>query len=217
MTRQLGDEPKPGPRTEAAGDPGTEALRARDFWRQQPTNDYYRSFQPQTLLLIDRIARLRAKSVLELGANVGRNIHWIERSRPDVKVEGIELNPDHVAEGRRLFGLGDRLRQGDERSLTALPDNYVDITFTVSVLDHMPDVRQCLLNMMRISRLRVILIELVLSNAGKVVEPGVVDYSYSHDLPALAEELGIALVSCVKTPLGEGILEHYETVELLPS
>ncbi len=134
-----------------------------------------------------------------------------------MKIEGIELNPDHVAEGRRLFSLGDRLREGDEGSLTVLPDNYVDVTFTVSVLDHMPDVRQCLSNMMRISRLRVILIELVLSNVGKVVEPGVVDYSYSHDLPALAEELGVALVSCVKTPLGEGILEHYETVELLPS
>ncbi len=64
MTRQLGDEPKSGPRAEAVEAAGTEAVRARDFWRQQPTNDYYRSFQPQTLLLIDRIARLRAKSVL---------------------------------------------------------------------------------------------------------------------------------------------------------
>ena len=82
----------------------------------------------------------------------------------------------------------------------------------------MPDVRQCLLNMIRISRLRVILIELVLSNAGKVGDPGVVDYSYSHDLPALAEEIGISFgVVCKDCPLGEGILEHYETVELLPS
>ena len=111
-----------------------------------------------------------------------------------MKVEGIELNPDHVVEGRRRFNLGDRLWSGDERALQGLPNDHVDVTFTVSVLDHMPNVRQCLLDMMRVSRLRVLLIELVLPNVGKVIDPAVVDYSYSHDLPALADELGITLV-----------------------
>jgi SAM-dependent methyltransferase len=197
--------------------PGPEADQARDFWRLQPSNDYYRSFQPQTLLLINRVARLRANSVLELGANVGRNIHWIERTLPGVTVEGIEVNPDHIEEGRRRFNLGERLWLGDDRSLEGLPEDYVDVTFTVSVLDHIPDVRQCLLNMVRISRLRVILIELVLSEHGRINDPSGVDFTYSHALFDLAEEMGITVASRVKCPLGEGILEHYETLELLPT
>ena len=83
-----------------------------------------------------------------------------------MSVEGIEVNPDHLAEGRSRFKLGERLWLGDDRSLRQLPDDYVDVAFTVSVLDHIPDVRQCLLNMMRISRLRVIVIELALPQQG---------------------------------------------------
>lgn len=201
---------------DTADSPELEADQARDFWRQSPSNDYYRTFQPQTLLLINRIARLRAKRVLELGANVGRNIYWIERALPEVAVEGIEVNPDHVVEGRDRFNLGDRLWLGDDRSLEGLPDDYVDVTFTVSVLDHIPDVRQCVLNMIRISRLRVILIELVLPQRGRISDPSGVDFTYSHDLSALVEEMGISVASHVTCPLGDGILEHYETLELLP-
>ena len=65
---------------EIAESPQSEAVQARNFWRQQPSNDYYRSFQPQTLLLINRIAHLRAKSVLELGSESWPKKHWIERS-----------------------------------------------------------------------------------------------------------------------------------------
>ena len=208
--------PITGPPMEIAESPASEADQARDFWRQQPSNDYYRSFQPQTLLLINRIPRLRAKSVLELGANVGRNIHWIERALPGVSIEGIEVNPEHVAEGRSRFNLGERLWLGDDRSLEGLPNDYVDVIFTVSVLDHIPDVRQCLLNMIRISRLRVILIELVLSQHGRISDPSGVDFTYSHNLSDLVEEMGISVASHIKCPLGEGILEHYETLELLP-
>lgn len=194
-----------------------EAAKAREFWEHEPTNEYYRNFQPQTLLVIDRIARLGAKSVLELGANVGRNIYWIQRSMPDVSVEGLEVNPAHVLEGRWRFSLGDRLQVGDDRFLQSLPDDYVDVTFTVSVLDHIPDVRQCLLHMARVSRLRVLLVELVLPRHGKIIDPRVVGYSYSHNLAALADELGLEVASRCRTPLGEGILEHYETFEILPT
>jgi SAM-dependent methyltransferase len=166
---------------EVAESPEPKADQARDFGRQHPSNDYDKAFQPRTLLPINRIARLRATSVLEFGANVGRNIHWIERSLSGVKVEGIEVDPDHVEEGRSRFNLGDRLWLGDDRSLQDLPDDYVDVTFTVSVLDHMPDVRQCLPNMMRISRLRVILVELALRERGPISDSSHADFSYSHD------------------------------------
>jgi hypothetical protein len=86
----------------------------------------------------------------------------------------------------------------------------------VSVLDHIPDVRQCVLNMLRISRLRVILIELVLPQHGRISDPSGVDFTYSHDLSALVEEMGISVASHLTCPLGDGILENYETLELLP-
>ena len=117
-------------------------------------------------------------------------------------VEGIEVNPDHVVEGRDRFNLGDRLWLGDDRSLEGLPDDYVDVTFTVSVLDHIPDVRQCVLNMIRISRLRVILIELVLPQHGRISDPSGVDYHLLARLSALVEEMGISFVSRVDLPTG---------------
>ena len=66
------------------------------------------------------------------------------------------------------------------------------------------------------ARTRVILVELVLPHQGKVIDQRVVGYSYSHDYVSLINRFLANLSSHVRTPLGEGILEHYETFELTP-
>ncbi len=155
--------------------------------------------------------------MLEVGANVGRNLYWIRRAFPQVRVHGFDVAGQNVEEGRSLFGLiPEELWVGDERSLAALPDNYVDLVFTVSVLDHIPDVATTLTEMLRVATVRVILIELVLPQHGKVTDPRVVGYSYSHDYLSLIARLPCQLSSHVRTPLGEGVLEYYETFELTP-
>ena len=89
-------------------------------------------------------------SVLEVGANVGRNLHWIRRALPRSASRAFDVAGQNVTEGRSLFGFTpDELWVGDERSLTSLPDDYVDLVFTVSVLDHIPDVATSLAEMLR--------------------------------------------------------------------
>ena len=142
-----------------------------------------------------------------------------KRLEEDQGDRGFDVGDQNVTEGRSRFGLSpEELWVGDERSLTSLPDDYVDLVFTVSVLDHIPDVATPLAEMLRVARLKVLLVELVLSRHGKITDPRVVvGYSYSHDYLSLVTQLPCPLSSHVKTPLGEGVLEYYETFELTPT
>jgi len=195
-----------------------EQLRARDFWRASPTNLYYRQFQPQTLLLLHLVRSSGARSVLELGCNVGRNLNWIRHSIPGIRVAGLDVNPDAIAVGRDYFGFNDQqLWVADDTSLARLADDSFDVIFTVSVLDHLPDIEDTLRQMLRIARKRLFLIELVLPTFGRIDDPRCIDCSYSHDYLAMLQRLPCRRVTVEPAPLAEGILEHYQLFQVEPA
>jgi SAM-dependent methyltransferase len=195
-----------------------EREHARAFWRESPTNLYYRQFQPQALLLVHLLRSIGATSVLELGCNVGRNLYWIKRSVPGIRVSGLDVNPDAVAAGRDFFEFSENeLWVADDSSLAHVPTDAFDAVFTVSVLDHLPEVEDTLRQMLRIARLRVMLIELVLPRFGRIDDPRCIDCSYSHDYAAIFGRLPCELLTHAPAPLGEGILEHYQLYEARPT
>jgi SAM-dependent methyltransferase len=194
-----------------------ERQRARVFWQASPTNDYYRQFQPQTLLLMHILRSIGSRSVLELGCNVGRNLYWIKRFLPGIRVAGLDVNPNAIVAGKALFGFtDDELWVADDDSLTGIGAGSFDAVFTVSVLDHLPEIEDTVRQMLRIAKRRVLLIELALSEFGQINDPRCIDCSYSHDYVGIFSRLRCDIVSHAPAPLGEGILEHYEFFEAKP-
>jgi SAM-dependent methyltransferase len=201
-----------------AQDIADEQVRAREFWRLSPTNLYYRQFAPQTLLLIHLLRGIGAQSVLEVGCNVGRNLNWIRRYVPGIHVAGLDVNPDAIVAGREYFGFSEQeLWVADDRSLGRLADRSYDAIFTVSVLDHLPEIEETLRHMLRIARQRLFLIELVLPSFGRIDDPRCIDCSYSHDYLSILRGLACKQVRAEPTPLAEGILEHYQLFEVEPA
>ncbi|HVM12813.1 MAG TPA: class I SAM-dependent methyltransferase [Egibacteraceae bacterium] len=203
-----------------------EVSSAREFWRSQRLQPYYREHQPQTQLLIDRLAQIGAEapitSVFEFGCNVGRNLHYIRGAfGPSIEVCGMDVNPDAVAAGRRYFGFTpDQLCVGDDESLTPLARNRFDVVVTVSVLDHLPEVTKVLDHLLRVARRRLVCIELDLGASGKVTGrvagQEVVGYSYSFPYADIIRRLGGRVEIDEPVRLGPGILSRYRLVVAAP-
>jgi ubiquinone/menaquinone biosynthesis C-methylase UbiE len=99
---------------------------------------------------------------------VGRNLLALRERVPGIRLQGVDVNAEAVAFGRRERGLD--LLHGDENFLKAQVDNGFDVIFTVSVLDHLPDPLPILREMVRVARLGVLLLEPSLSEEGKLVK-----------------------------------------------
>lgn len=75
----------------------------------------------------------RVGSVLELGANIGLNLHAIRALLPDAALSAVEINPAAVAELRLI----PRLRVHHASILEFAPDEPHDLVFVKGVLIHL--------------------------------------------------------------------------------
>lgn len=204
----------------------TEVGLAREYWRTQPLEAYYREHQPQTQLLIDQLLQIGGEapvtSVFEFGSNMGRNLHFVRAAcGPGVEVLGMDVNPDAVAAGRQHFGFtSQELRVGDDESLAAIPSDRFDVVCTVSVLDHLPDVATALGHLLRVARRRFVCIELDVGATGKVTGrvagQEIVGYSYSFPYGDIVRRLGGHVEVDEPVSLGPGILGRYRLLVAVP-
>jgi SAM-dependent methyltransferase len=194
----------------------TEAKDAKRYWSSLPVPDFYK--KPQTHwsdFMAEQVLRLSPGSVLEFGCNVGRNLVALRDLAPSIILKGIDINAEAVAFGRQERGLD--LLQADETFFQTQADNSFDVIFTVSVLDHLPNPKPILVQMVRVARCGVLLLEPSLGEQGKVIKApdapvenptGTTPFSYSWDYAALAGDLP---VECSKThyPLSGTLLGPY--------
>jgi Methyltransferase domain len=76
----------------------------QDFWRTEDSEAVFRDYAKGSPLrdwLAAKCAALGSSSVLELGCNVGANLHAFWRADKNVKLYGIELNENAVAWGKK--------------------------------------------------------------------------------------------------------------------
>lgn len=211
-------------RVETVTDVAKEADAARAFWANHPIQDYYRHRQPQTDLVIGEVAKITgggSVSVLELGCNLGRNLHFLREELSKrgvaVKVRGLDVNAPVIEEGRRSFGFtADELQTADERSLEQLKDGSFDCAFTVSVLDHLPDIQATCRHLLRIAPKLLVFVELDVGATGKVqgsVEGSpIVGFSYSFDYVRILRELGATILVDRPVSLGAGVAGMYRLI-----
>jgi len=129
-----------------------EAQNAKDYWS---TTDFqkreYDEFPPFYILAIRRVIEsLAVETVFEFGCNAGRNLEYLSKNltRP-VTLRGIDINQTSIEFGKEKWNLD--LRVSDEKFFRILADNTYDLIFTVSVLDHIPDITECLRDIYRVT------------------------------------------------------------------
>jgi len=115
-------------------------------------------FHPSHHLVTQYIADLHPKSVFEFGAAWGKNNVLIQKLDSTIQYCGMDVNPDHIGIAKHE---GQDVTVGDERTLQIIPDDTFDVTFTSSVLTHIPpkNITQVVGELKRITKNTVIACE----------------------------------------------------------
>ncbi len=147
--------------------PVDEAAAAKTVWAGWQIKSWYQRDKPWAQLLADLVYDLQPKSVLEFGCNVGRNLAAIARALPDLRLTGIDINAEAVRLGCEHTGLD--LRVGDEKTLAEFREGEFDLVFTVSVLDHIPDIADVCRLLIRCAARHLFCLEVRLPAEGRVI------------------------------------------------
>jgi SAM-dependent methyltransferase len=193
----------------------TEAVNAKKWWGSTATQvkEYGQDPPMYAVSLAHLIRRLAPGSVLEMGCNAGRNLELLSRCLPTgTSIRGFDINRQSIEYGRAAWGLD--LAVADEQYLSRMADGSVDVVFTVSVLDHIPDIRDALLELARVVRYYYVAVEPhpeedvpyldVFKSDGRLRSSinTTTPYSYVHPYNALVPEVGLSAVLDLPMPTG---------------
>lgn len=174
--------------------PSSEGMLAAKYWSEVDTS-YYQQVRPWTLELAKIIEKSQPKSVFEFGCNAGKNLKFISENIENTSVFGVDINLEAVLYARNQ---GVNVALGDQFLLNMLPDDYFDISFTVSVLDHLADPLDTIKNLIRLSKVGVVFCEPWLGEEGKIAKNMSLDgsfidttpFSYSWNYAEILRKLG---------------------------
>lgn len=156
--------------------PTDEKQQAEGFWSQH-VSPFYTRPKPWGAVVAEVVRGVGATSVLEFGCHAGRNLAAIQAACPDVRLTGLDINPEAVRAGHDRWGLD--LRVSGDDTLAGIADDAYDLVFTVSVLDHIPDITGVCRDLLRIARRAAFFLEVTLPVEGKVV------HHFDHKLGAV--------------------------------
>jgi SAM-dependent methyltransferase len=189
--------------------PNSGEHEAKGYWASLPFA-WYHADGLQRALVGGAIRQLRRRetiqSVFEFGCNVGRNLEQLRQHvDPALDLVGLDINEAAVADGRDRYHLD--LRLGDESALDQFPIQRFDCSFTLSVLDHVPDVGLVLKTIAALKRItRKYLLFLEPFNgrnepAEEGAQEGATLFNYYWDYPTLFRQLDLRLLNDIGYPL----------------
>ena len=196
-----------------------ETEKARKYWKNQEMTDHYFREGKQSKMLVKTIQQLMStdeiNSIFEFGCNVGRNLYCIKRKIPGLDIMGIDINEAAIKAGCMHFRLP--LRTGGEEALLGIPTNKYDVVFTVSVLDHIPEVEKVLKELLRICQRYFICIEPWNGENMDARKHAAREYSYFWDYPALFAKMQTKILQDIPCPLSEqGLGPYYRLYVIKP-
>ncbi len=121
----------------------------QDKWDLEKLKAFYGQNQLQTdkispinKLLLEHVEKLKPKTIFEFGCNQGKNLKWLEEHGFD-KVYGIDIA--NIYHPKTVWG--------DEKTLETFGSKSVELTFTCSVLNHIPfdTVKEIIIQLKRMS------------------------------------------------------------------
>jgi SAM-dependent methyltransferase len=189
---------------------------AAAWWASE---DPYLSDVAWSKRIASEVAAFQPSSVLEFGANAGRNLAAVRELLPTCELVGIDINEKAVAAGRERWDLD--LRVGDQ---SMIHEFSVDVAFTVSVLDHLPDPQEALEDLLACASKAVILWEPWLGEEGKVARNfnerrgqwiDTTPYSYSWDYGSRLSHLPVTLES-EEAPIDSNLGRWYRLYRITP-
>lgn len=144
-----------------------EKQYAINSWRKVGVDKAYQKNMHKDLLhrIIDST---NPSSVLEFGCNVETNLKEIRSYRPGIRCVGVDVNEKAVKFGIKKYGLN--LIAGGEECLQAFSLGEFDLVFTISVLDHIPDLSIVCNELSRCANNSVVCIEISLPVEGKILK-----------------------------------------------
>lgn len=180
--------------SDAAPDAGRELgggdETASESWAGRGVDPFYFGRQHWRQTIAQRVLAHRPTSVLEFGSNAGANLHEIRNVDPRVGVLGIDVNEAAVEAGRSQYGID--LRAGDESLLSSFGPRSFDVSFTVSVIDHVEAPADVVSRLWAVTSAVLILLEPVAPRTGRVDADAsetdawsAVPHSYSWDYAEL--------------------------------
>ena len=121
---------------------------------------------PHRPMLIQKLCQYQPfNGLLEIGCNCGPNLYLLARAMPEVKMQGIDINPRAIQKGKELLAAAEinnvNLTIGRADELTEFADKSFDIVFTDAVMIYIgPDkIEKVIREMLRLSRLALIFLE----------------------------------------------------------
>ena len=85
------------------------------------------------------IALHKPTSVLELGCNVGTNLRCIQILDPNIKLAGIDINPEAIAYAKSVLPQA-KIELGSIYDAGSIFKEKYDLVFSMGVLIHIPDI-----------------------------------------------------------------------------
>lgn len=159
----------------------------------QQAKQHYRNYNPSCIItpIKERFFSelTNYKFIFEFGCNNGLNLTTIKNLYPESEVYGIDVNQ------QSLDPLIPFTHQGDEEFLKTIPDNCEDLIFTSSVLCHIPNIDEIIIQFKRIAS-TVVLLE---TNEIKG------EYYFSHDYEKFGFVKEYSMYS-PNNPIGNGAL-----------
>jgi SAM-dependent methyltransferase len=137
----------------------SEDARAKEYWGSTEAQHKEYGTPPPfyAAALAHTIRRLEPATVLEMGCNAGRNLQLLRGLVPGASLRGFDINRASVEYGRTKWGL--ELEVADEGYLARQPEDHADVTFTVSVLDHLPAIEAAVRDLVRVTRRYYVAVE----------------------------------------------------------
>lgn len=101
------------------------------------------------------VTALQPETLLEIGAGEGYLLHELQQQLPQTKMLGLDLVPEFIAEGKRLFpelhlDVGDIYQIGQ-------PDHSWDVVVVSEVFEHLAHPEEALREVARVARQHVVL------------------------------------------------------------
>jgi pseudaminic acid biosynthesis-associated methylase len=121
--------------------PDKEAQRLEQLWAGEFGKQYMErnknAANRRDVFWKDLLSRYPVKNVLEVGCNIGANLHWLAQILPPSEVTGIDINPLALEALKKNVPGVQAVLSGARR--LPFPDEKFELVFTAGVLIHQPE------------------------------------------------------------------------------